>query len=84
MNCADIAFPQRAVPIRQFTSQELLLNTLEAKYKSQKGHINFDGAYTTPDVRFNNFSIEKRNTYDKDVAYELSQAIWEATKRRWK
>jgi hypothetical protein len=61
MNCADIALPQRAIPNRQFTNQELLLKTLGMEYKCQKGIIEFDTAYKTPDAAFDNFSVEKRN-----------------------
>lgn len=61
---------------RAFENQEALLEALKSEYKQGKGHIEFSGAYVTPDVA--------HIGGDKQTANELASAVWETTKRRWR
>jgi hypothetical protein len=65
-------------------NREALLTALQTQFHASKGIIKFDAAFDTPDPSMNTFSIEKRDTMDKQMLEVLVDDIYEVTMRRWR
>jgi hypothetical protein len=70
-------------PKHMFDDEDLLLDALQREYKTSKGKLDFDGAYTMPDYHEGPGSIEKTRPDSQEVCKALVKRIWELTKRRW-